>query len=156
MLSSMAALGYVLYEQEMKGREIQSFMKSVQTWDQIDRANADLESGTGMDKQDRERLNELVLSGESDTIAFLSHIDQLGTATGVTVTTDELSSEKSTSPNFTEIAASLSLSGSKDAVESMIELLESMPYHSRIESLSLSRGPDRTEANVVLRVSAFK
>lgn len=156
LVLSAGAAGYALYQQDSQGRQLRSAMEGLESWVHLNRARVNLDSEANANASDRERLRALVLDDQNDTITFLAHIDQLGQEVGVRVGTHDLKSDRTSEAGFDEIVTTLSLGGRTEAVERMVALLEVLPYRSRIERLTLTRGGGEAEATVVLRVSILE
>ena len=156
LLLSASATFYVLREQRTEGSELLSAMEGLNSWDELNRARANLESEDVPNITDRERLSSFVLGDQDDTITFLAFIDELGREVGVAVGTVDLESDRTSEAGFDEIVTTLSLSGTTDSVERMINLLEALPYRSYIERLSLSREGGVAEATIILRASILE
>ena len=119
-------------------------------------ASASLDANSDTGQSDRERLSATVLQDENDTVAFLAYVDNLGEGTGVEVSASELKAVKTSEAGFDNIAATLTLRGSETGVESMIALLEVLPYRSELKTLTLTRLNDRAEAVVELLISVIE
>ena len=146
----------MIYDQKKEGESLWSFGENIESWDRLNQASASLENENETGPSDRERLDSLVLKEETDTVGFLSHVDELGKQTGVIVSASELKVEKTAERGFNNIAATFSLRGSRDSVENMIELLELLPYRSHIETMTLTRTDEVSEAVVELMVSVIE
>lgn len=151
-----SAAAFVIYKQEQVGAEIRSLMIDLKIWSDLTSAEDSLVSETVDEAGSRSRLRALVLLSESDTIAFLTTVENIAKAMGVDVSTLELKEEKISDPHFNELSATFSLNGEGEAVERVLKLFELLPYRSYIERLSLNRGLGTTDATVVLRVSTIK
>lgn len=155
-LLAWGAAAYMFYIQRIAGERLVSFRENVEAWDQLNRASYVLNNGEANGPTIGDRLRALVFRDESDTVAFLAHIDELGRQTGVIVSASELKSVKTSSAGFDHIAITLSLRGSPTGVDNMITLLERLPYHSHIEELTLTRMNGAAEAVVALVVSVLE
>jgi len=157
LLAMSASLAiFVIYKQEQVGAEVRSKMVDLKIWSDLNSAEDSLTSPTNEEEGSRSRLRALVLLSESDTIDFLTTVENTAKALGVNVTTLELEEKKITDPYFNELAATFSLQGGEEVVERVVKLFELLPYRSYIESLTLDRGLGITNATVVLRVSTLK
>ncbi|MCB9819532.1 hypothetical protein H6789_02400 [Candidatus Nomurabacteria bacterium] len=156
LLVSVSLTAFVIYKQEQVGAEVRAKMVDLKIWNDLTNAEGSLASKTADEAGSRSRLRALVLLSESDTITFLSTVEDTAKALGVSVTTLDLKEEKIPDPHFNELSASFSLQGEGEAVERVLKLFELLPYRSYIESLTLDRGLGITKATVGLRVSTIK
>jgi hypothetical protein len=147
---------YVLYGQTKEGERLRSFRENIEAWDRLNRASASLDADGDSGQSDRERLSATLLQDENDTVAFLAYVDGLGEKTGVEVSASELKAVKTSEAGFDNIAATLTLRGSEAGVESMIALLEVLPYRSELKSLTLTRINGTAEAVVELLISVIE
>jgi hypothetical protein len=152
-LATASATVYVLYEQERNGRAIRDGMLSVKTWD-ASRGEFTVSPLPDERGTDIERLGELVLRSEADTVAFLAFVDDLRERTGVSISATALKEVKTSESGFDQLSASFQLQGDQASVERTLELFEHLPYLFQIESLSLLRHPDFAEAHLVVLVSS--
>ena len=156
LVISVSLSAYVLYGQTKEGERLRSFRENIEAWDRLNRASASLDANSDTGQSDRERLSATVLQDENDTVAFLAYVDNLGEGTGVEVSASELKAVKTSEAGFDNIAATLTLRGSETGVESMIALLEVLPYRSELKTLTLTRLNDRAEAVVELLISVIE
>ena len=147
---------FVIYKQEQAGAEVRTKMIDLKIWSDLTSAEDSLISETVDEAGSRSRLRALVLLSESDTIDFLTTVENTAKAVGVGVTTVALEEEKIADPYFNELSATFSLRGEGRSVERVLKLFELLPYRSYIESLTLDRGLGITNATVVIRVSTIK
>lgn len=156
LLISAGLSAYVLYGQTKEGERLRSFRENIEAWDRLNRASASLDAEGGAGRSDRERLSSTVLQDENDTVAFLAYVDSLGEETDVEVSASELKAVKTSESGFDNIAATLTLRGSSAGVESMIALLEVLPYRSELKTLTLTRINGTAEAVVELLISVIE
>lgn len=106
-------------------------------------------------QEERAQLSTFVLT-EAQTSSFLTEIEQLGAHHGVELITDSLQVvEKEGS--FNDLSIKYSIEGREDLVQKMIVLLETLPYHSKINTLSFIREESgSTKSNVELLVTLSK
>mgnify|MGYP000885042426 CR=1 FL=1 len=152
LLISLGVSSYVIYNQLIASERLVSFRENIDAWDTLNRASVTLKSDEIEGASVSDTLRALVLEDEGDTIAFLSHVDDLGRRSGVEVSASELKSVKASDKGFDEIVAVIRLRGDSVRVDDMIVLLENLPYRSRIEELTLTRMNGLAEASVEMRV----
>ncbi len=148
MLVTGSAAFYVWREQELYGQRIKDGALSLRTWEALQQ-DAGGEGGLEFAK----RLQVLVLESESDAVRFLTYVEELSRQAGVTTVATGLKVVKTKEAGFDDLSASFTVEGDPGSVERMVELLGLLPYRSRIESLSLARRDNASEANVTVLVS---
>ena len=156
LLISVGLSVYVIYGQMKEGERLRSFRENIEAWDRLNRASASLDVDGDTGKSDRDRLAAAVLKDENDTVAFLAYVDSLGAETGVEVNASELKKIKTPEAGFDNIAATINLRGSEAGVETMIALLEVLPYRSEIKTMTLTRLNGRAESAVALLISVIE
>lgn len=156
LLISVGLAVYVIYDQMKEGERLRSFRENIEAWDRLNRASASLDVDGDSGKSDRTRLAATVLLDENDTVAFLAYVDSLGEKTGVEVSASDLKAVKTSEAGFDNIAATLNMRGSEIGVESMIALLEVLPYRSEIKTMTLTRLNGSAEAVVELLISVIE
>ena len=88
-------------------------------------------------KEERERIADVFLHDESESIRFLNEIETLAPTFGLTFKTDALEKNKDEKSKEEYIKMAFSYSGAKEAVLKFTELIETIPYHSQVDALSL-------------------
>lgn len=109
-------------------------------------------------KDDREQIKNLFIE-EKDTITFISNIEQDAKIVGVALTTNELSITPS-GIDLTGVATpglltvGFSFSGSREAVEEFLALLENIPYHKKLTDVSFVKtDTDLWKASVTMQLT---
>lgn len=103
---------------------------------------------------ERTQLREYILT-ESDTISFLTEIEQLAKTRGILLHTKELSEESIDGSEFENLRISFDVEGSLAQLEGLIRLFESLPYHGKVQRTNLNRqgGSDKFQGSIVLVLS---
>ncbi len=105
---------------------------------------------------ERNQLQTYILN-ESATIDFLSDIETIAAQSGVVITTDTLTVTEAT--NFDTLLVQFTLEGETSDVAAVIQILETLPYKSHVDSLTIATRPDEeppVTAVVQLAVSLAK
>jgi hypothetical protein len=89
-------------------------------------------------KDDRTLLASHFLT-ESDTIAFMAEVESMAAILGIKLVTNELAIVPKTDTTQAQLKVGFAFSGSAQSVETFIETLEALPYHSQVPALSLQR-----------------
>lgn len=141
----------VLHMIKEDGTQFVIQMETVHTNQVIESRYNDLQTILDQSEFERDKLNDYLLS-EDDTVRFLSEIEGIAKSMGLQLTTDSLSVAPFPSQTFQKIDLKFRVSGLKNDVILFISALESLPYYSRIEALSLDRVGDVWQASVTLMV----
>jgi len=121
------------------------------------RAANNLEDLVTNTDQERSELREYVLA-EEDVIDFLTRVENTGARLGTELTTRSLDVVGREGP-FEELAVTVDIVGSEEAVWTALEALETLPYQSRLEAVEMRRtsGPAGVgwESVIEIRVTKF-
>jgi len=86
---------------------------------------------------------------ETDTIDFLATIESMARTHGVLLVTDTLNvADEKDSTTYQTLHASFTITGEVDAVNTVLKVLEELPYMSRVDGVNIQYGvsdPDFTE-----------
>ncbi len=103
---------------------------------------------------DRVNLDRAFFSDESESISFLGDIENLARSIGLDLKTDNLDKVKDNESGLESITMTFSYTGQKNQVMNFTRLLEEIPYHSKITSLSLQQNPnDSWTGNLTILIS---
>lgn len=103
---------------------------------------------------ERATLNSLFFTDESDSINFLGSIENLAAEARLKLEVEELSTAQGDDKKTEYVTVSLRYSGARTSVDDFTRLLETIPYHSWIESYSLTKSPDnRWEGRMKLYIT---
>lgn len=91
-------------------------------------------------KTERDELNQYILT-EDETIDFLAEIEGMAAAEGVLITTDALTVIEVKDTDFNTLKINLSLAGQPSAMLTVLQILETLPYMSYVNKLSLDTTP---------------
>ncbi len=101
-------------------------------------------------KAEREELNHYILT-EDETIDFLAEIEALAAAEQVLITTDALTVVEKKDTSFNTLKVNLSLVGSPVAVQTVLQILETLPYMSYVNMLTIDQSM-QNDAGVTAKV----
>ena len=85
---------------------------------------------------DRAQLEGYFLLRESDSITFLTEIETLAPRVGVLLETESL--EQVTADDSEWIEFTFALNGERQSIENFVQILEIIPYVSRVQSFEMS------------------
>jgi|GEM_PF-5274001 len=153
LLATSAVASYVLYTQQQEGQAIKESLYRLRVWESLQQPGLQ-KDGIDEAQQEKDKLKSLVLKSESDTVSFLATIDRLSSETNTVVKVNNLEIKKTKEVGFDDLEASFSVVGDTQAVATMIQVFESLPYVSKIQSLKFDRSMEgKSNASLTLLVS---
>jgi Tfp pilus assembly protein PilO len=99
----------------------------------------------------RQTLSSFFLT-ESETISFIAEIESLAAAVGVAVETTALDISKQ-ADSRPELKTGFAVEGSELGVKEFLRAVESLPYHSRLPQVRVSRDGNRWQAQVEVYIT---
>lgn len=155
VLIATGVLAWVVYEVAQAGAVLQERVATIADQNAKSKVYQDLSNLVLRTKAEREALLGFVLT-EDQTSSFLTDIESLGVSQGVTLTTDSLKvSEKEGS--FNELLIQFSVEGTEENVKKMLSIFETLPYHSRVSSLTFSRDKTgKVHSTIVIDITLLK
>ena len=135
---AVAVLVLVLYMVNTKGEALSEQMQLIADEQAFDKQHASLAAAVRETVDDRELLEGAVLKDKSDTIELLSLLDTVAIAQGVELTTKQLSEQEVSGP-FNTLVLDYHIVGTETSVIRMLKILETLPYHGHVTSLSVRR-----------------
>jgi hypothetical protein len=152
LLAAGVAFGLVLYEVYASGKELEDRVSLIGEQNAKVKLYNELSRTIDESKVERLELSTYVLT-EDKTSAFLTELEQMATSFGVALKTLSLTVVNQEGA-FDKLSIEFNLEGSESAVKKMLSLFETLPYHSRIESLRFAQGRNgNTEGTVKLSVT---
>jgi hypothetical protein len=155
LLVAAGVLAWVLYEIYTSGKELDERVALIADKHATSRAYTELSNLLLSTKSDREELTTYLLT-EEHTSDFLTDIESFGPRLGVALTTLSLTVEEKEGM-FDDLLIEFSFEGTEFAVKNMLEVFETLPYHSQVTTLTMTESIDgNTEVTLGLRVSLLK
>jgi len=135
-------LGYLQVRQEQEGKKESALM--------VQRLVQETQS-------ERSKLAAAFFASESDSIQFLTEAERVANQAGLNISTEGLELGKSSQAgrDLLMVEITFAFSGRLEAVKGFLQYLETIPFHSKTESLSLSQigSTDQWSARVKLYIS---
>lgn len=152
---AVAMLGWVLYEVYTAGEALTDRVSAIADKNAKLKTYGELAKLIEDTQMQRSELETFVLT-KNKTSSFLTDIESLGAAQGVLLSTNSLKVvEKEGS--FNELVIQFSIEGKEAFVQKMLVLLETLPYHSHVSSLSYTREKTGTvQSTAELTMSLLK
>ena len=152
---SGAALVWFLYTISASGVELTQKMELIADRNAKVQMHTELSRLIERTEIARTQLTRYVLT-EDSTSNFLTSIEQTGRAVGVELITRSLQVVPQEG-KFDSLMIEFTVTGSSDAVRSMLVVFESLPYHSQVEKLTFKKeDAGRVSAEVGLKVTLGK
>lgn len=104
-------------------------------------------------EKERAAIASAFFSDEGDSITFLGEIESFAATIGLKLKTENLNKITGSDKKTEYITMTFVYSGDKEQVLNFNKLLENIPYHSQVESLSVSKGStDEWESRLTLHI----
>jgi len=146
LLASSVSVFFILQYIQTQGEELVTQAKEVTEYEEREQSYRDLSQLIEETKQQREELNTHILT-EEKTIDFLSNIEKLAVNQGVELVTNSLKVSEDTK-FFETLTIAFSVKGMENRVYALLELLETLPYHSFVSKISL-QNRDTTNVSMI-------
>lgn len=105
--------------------------------------------------EERTELKTHVLT-ESSIITFITDLETIAAQQALEFTTQTITPAVTPDPLFDQLTIEFSFTGKQEQVVFLLELLESLPYHSTIQTVSVREiNPEQSSANVSLVVTTL-
>ncbi len=102
-------------------------------------------------QSDREELSSYFLLRESDTISFLSEMELLAPSVGLSLETESLQQVSVGGKEW--IQTKFNVAGSRQDIQNFAQILEIIPYVSRLTSVSMEKDRDGSwRADIIIQV----
>lgn len=153
LLAAVSVFGYAIFRINNEGALLRNQIDVLQKEQSHQNSYFKLEKTAEDSKASRDNLETYFLKQSSDSIDFLNQIEALAPTMGVTLKTDSLEEVTDKKTNEKSIDVKFSFSGSQNAVERFISVLEHVPYLSLLTAVSVtSRTEGDFEAKVAMKV----
>jgi len=123
---------------DTQGKELESQMEIVSKNRQLKERYDSLALMVDASRAEYDELASYLLT-ENNTINFLSEVETLAGTMGLELTTDALKVDPLPNPKYQGITLQLRVVGGHDDVITFLQILETLPYYSRIEALEFAR-----------------
>ena len=136
---AIAAVVYLFIQIKDQGEVLQSHISIITEEARRENSYARLERTVTETEKQRAALSEAFFKEQSDSLSFLTYIEELAPRAGISLTTVSIDSVSNAGATpKTEIKMQFSYGGNKQAVIDFTRLLEVLPYHSRLDTLTLT------------------
>jgi hypothetical protein len=153
-LGTLAVFVFLLNQVGKQGNKLEEYTKALSEKNAQEAAFIRVSRLVDETETQRSALANAFFADESDSIGFLGEIETFASSIGLKLKTDGL--DKITLPGTKQEAITMTFvySGNRDQVMDFTRLLETIPYHSQVESLSISKNISGVwEGNLTLIIS---
>jgi len=137
VLVTMGFLGYFFSEIRAQGQLLEEQINILTDNNSKQATNARVKREVLETSSEREQLASSFFKDEGDSIVFLTEIEELAKNSGLKLRTETLDKVPASDTVLESIKVVFVYDGPKSLVFNFSELMESLPYHSRVESLNL-------------------
>ena len=155
--SAIGILGFIAYNVVAEGEYLTEQINSFQTQQAQEESYFKLKRIAEDSKDERAELESHFLLSEGDSINFLNQIEKLAPRYGVTINTEGLGIVTDEVDESKWIQVSFALAGSRERIQDFIEVLEELPYVSRLTQVEMeSLSSSQWQADVTMRVRVLE
>jgi len=141
-----AAVVFMWYYVRTEGDELLTQAKEVADYSAREQTYRELAELVESTQVDRDELNAYVLT-EEKTIDFLSAVEEIAYDQGIELTTNSLKVVEG-KRIFDTLNITFAVDGMQTRVYTMLEILETLPYHSSVSRISFQNSDDSGVAMV--------
>ena len=153
LLLSTGSCLYFVYKINDQGTKLDGYIKA------LDEKRAQESSFIRISKlvleteTERGSISSAFFADEGDSITFLGDLESFASAIGLDLKTENLNKVTGVDKKTEYITMTFVYSGNKKQILDFNQLLENIPYHSLVDSLSIRKnGDDTWESNLTLHI----
>lgn len=156
LLITVGIFGFMVYETNAKNNLLAEQISTLNRQNAQEASYLRLQRIAEDSVQQREQLHSLFFAQESDSIDFLNLVESTAPQAGVNLETKSIGQGTNSATNQPTIIVQFSFNGTHDNVLDFIQLLENIPYVSRITDVEFSaRASGNWEANVNMEIGIY-
>ena len=156
MLVALGVFGFMVYQTDAQGEKLTEQIATLESQRSQEESYFRLQKTTEETKEERAKLQSYFLLNEGDSIDFLNEVESLAPQAGVSLQTSNLLSVTDETDDSQWVEVNFSFTGSRQRVRDFIEVLEEVPYVSRLMTVELaSSGQAQWEAKVTMRIAVL-
>lgn len=137
-LIAVVGISVMIYQVNEQGKQLSIQVETLEKKNAQEDSYFKLQKLSDETEEDRLVLSSYFLAQESNSIDFLNTVESLAPSAGVVLKTESLNVEDSKTDGLNWVEATFSFSGSRERVKNFIEVLETLPYVSRVTSVRMS------------------
>lgn len=152
VLCAAAAASYSWYYIQTLGGELEATVETVSKTVSQKQAYDDLVAQLEATQTQRDELQTFVLDKDA-TVQFLTLLETIAAEQSVELTTDNLNLVEVAAAPYNQLQIQFNVTGLDDGVLQFVRLLELLPYHSSLASLSFNRAATERSDNFLMRAN---
>ncbi len=153
IIIAASAFGFMVLKTDQQGKELVMQIETLDTQRAQEESFFKLQKIAEDTKDERELLQSHFLLKDSEEVDFLNNVESIAPRAGVALQTSNLSSVVDATDSSEWIQVDFTFTGSRQRVKDFVQILEVLPYVSRLVSVDLT-AVSQTEwrARVTMRV----
>jgi hypothetical protein len=129
---------FLLYQIDKNGTRLEEQLILITERDQRETSFIRIRRMVQETEAERKIIDSAFFKDESDSIVFLGEIEKIATSIGIELSTESLDKVTEKDKNIEQIRMTFVYLGRKESALKFIKILETSPYHSWIDSLTLT------------------
>ncbi len=154
-LAVVGLLGYAVFSVQQSGRELALLKVSLAEQVQKQQAGEAVASVVAASEADRLVLASHFLSNEADVLTFIASIETLAARLGLRLSTNDLTLVPATETTPAYLKTGFTVDGSEWGVMNFLKAIESLPYHSRINTVNIARADGKVSLSLTIDVTVM-
>lgn len=144
---SVLGMGYMIHK---NGLQLKEDMSAIALKENLKKERLALRTIHNDTEADRAQLESYVLDGQDGVVALLSLLDSIAAEQGVVLDTKRLDYHEPTEDAlFGEMKIQMSITGPEQSAMRMLQMIENIPYHRTLQTLSSVRGTDPNQGRIM-------
>lgn len=136
---TISIFGFLVYKIHTQGNQLEDYLVVINERNAQESSFIKVRKLIQETEEDRNVVNSAFFKDESESINFLGDIEKMAKASSIQLTTESLDKTIDTDKVTEYIKIVFIFKGKKTDVLNFTKLLETVPYHSWVESLDLSK-----------------
>jgi hypothetical protein len=135
----IVALGFLLYNINTGGAQLETYVNALSEKRSQEEAFIRVRRLVDETASDRDLLASAFFTDEGDSISFLGEIERFAASIQLNLKTQDLNIKTAADNKTEHVTMTFLYSGDKSKVDTFTAYLETIPYHSTVEDLTLER-----------------
>ena len=153
LLLSAGSCLYFVYKINDQGTKLDEYIKALDEKRAQEASFIRISKLVSETEDEREAVSSAFFSDEGDSITFLGDLESFASAIGLDLKTENLNKITGADKKTEYITMTFVYSGNKEQILDFNQLLENIPYHSLVNSLSIRKnGDDTWESSLTLYI----
>lgn len=155
-VASIAVFGFMVFRVSEQGDRLVAQIRALEEQRAQEAAHRNLQRIATESQADRDQLKAYFLAKESESIDFLNQVETLAPQVDVALKTTnlQLTTEKDTKRGWIEVT--FEFSGTRKSVQNFVQILETLPYVSRLNSVTMeARSRTDWQASVTMQIQVL-